>query len=101
MKKGDYVVVHPHGFPHMKAVAQVAIISDNKRAIAVGFDERPPFHTQIKDPLAIAIHPEYGIMLFAHREAIDGIPVGPWIEMVGGGHYEIEETGSIKPPDGQ
>lgn len=93
MKTDDYVNVHPHGKPKQKARAKIAFLSENLRAIAVGFDERPPF--ALGDPLSMAIHPEYGIMLFASREAIDGKPWGPWIEMVGGGHYEIEEIGEI------
>ncbi len=90
LQAGDTVRVFPHGKPECSALATVAICSENERAIAVGFDSRPPF--ALGDPLcAIAIHPEYGIMLFASREAIDGKPWGPWIEMIGGGHYEMEK----------
>jgi hypothetical protein len=29
--------------------------------------------------------------MFASREMLNGVPWGPWIEMIGGGHFEIEE----------
>jgi hypothetical protein len=90
MKNGDRVRVYPHGDPGKAAIATVAILSSNERAIAVGFDSRPPF--AIGDPLSMAVHPEHGIMLFASREASGGVPVGPWIEMLRGGHFEIEEA---------
>jgi hypothetical protein len=42
----------------------------------------------------MAFHPEHGIMLFATRGLINGQPGGPWVEMMGGGHFEIEDAGS-------
>lgn len=88
MKRDDEVLVYPHGNPKQAARARVALVSSNGRSIAVGFDERPPF--AIGDPLSMAIHPDYGIVLFAWRGVLDGKPWGPWVEMIGGGHYEIE-----------
>jgi hypothetical protein len=77
--------VYPEGKPGRKARATVAIVSANQRSIAVGFDERPPFVWG--DPLSMAIHPEFGIMLFASRDKSSG----PWIEMMGQERFEISE----------
>jgi hypothetical protein len=90
MKTGDRVHVYPHGDESKAAIATVAIYSSNGRAIAVGFDSRPPF--AIGNPLSMAIHPAYGIMLFASRAALNGAPWGPWVEMFGGGQFEIDEA---------
>jgi hypothetical protein len=91
LKTGDKVRVYPHGSPEQAAPAKVAILSENERAIAVGFDNRPPFAIDTNDPLAMTVHPDHGIMLFASREALNGVPWGPWIEIFGKGHFEIEE----------
>jgi hypothetical protein len=92
MTTGDKVRVFPMGRPDKAAIAEVAILSSNGRSIAVGFDSRPPF--PIGNPLSMAIHPEHGIMLFATRGLINGQPGGPWVEMMGGTHFEIEDAGS-------
>ena len=42
----------------------------------------------------MAIHPTYGVMMFALREEINGKAWGPWVEMFGGGHYEMESARS-------
>lgn len=83
---GDKVRVYPHGSPGQSALATVAICSENGRSIAVGFDSRPPF--ALSDP--VPIHPEYGFMMLASREALNGDPWGPWIEIFQDGHYEID-----------
>ena len=87
MKNGDVVRVHPHGSPEMATVGHIILIAENQRSIAVAFDSMPPFAFQ-KMPL-VGIHPEYGTVMLAYREA-----VGPWIEVGGQGHYEIEEEPS-------
>jgi hypothetical protein len=53
MKSGDKVRVYPHGDAGKAAIASVAILASNGRAIAVCFEDKPPF--AIADPLAI--HP--------------------------------------------
>lgn len=83
MNNGDQVIVFPEGKPERKARATVAIISANQRSIAVGFDERPDFVWG--DPLSMAIHPHFGIMLFASRPQ----PSGPWIEMMGEERFQV------------
>jgi len=88
MKRGDQVRVCPHGESRRSAVATVAIISENQLAIGVGFPDKPPF--AVNAPGSMAIHPQLGVMLFAHRETLNGKPWGPWVEIFGGGHYEIE-----------
>jgi hypothetical protein len=87
MKGGDCVQVYPHGKPELAADATVRICSANQCAIAVSFDARPPFAKG-----DVMIHSEFGIMLFAQREKLNGVPWGPWIEILGGGHFEIEEV---------
>lgn len=89
MKTHDRVRVYPHGNPALAAIGTAVVLSQNGRAIAVGFDERPPF--AIGDPLSMALHPEHGVMLFASRAELNGQPWGPWVEMLAGGHFEIEE----------
>lgn len=81
---GQHVRVFPHGSPEQTAIGTITLISGNQRSIAVSFDELPPFAFQ-RMPL-VGIHPEHGIVLLAYREE-----VGPWIELAGQGHYEIEE----------
>jgi hypothetical protein len=90
MKAGDKVRVWPHGDESQAAIATVALISANGCSIAVGFEEMPPFAFS-KAPV-IGIHPEFGVMMMASRQVLNGKPWGPWVEMAGGGHYEIEET---------
>ncbi|HEY1897037.1 MAG TPA: hypothetical protein VGG62_12220 [Terracidiphilus sp.] len=80
---GDWVTVYPHGKPEQSAVGIVSLISSNQRSIAVDFADKPPFISIREGAL---IGPD-GIMMLAFREA-----VGPWVEMLHGGHYEIEET---------
>ena len=84
MNNSDYVHVYPEGEPERKARAIVAIVSANQLSIAVGFDERPPF--EWGDPLSMAIHPQFGIMMFASR----AVPRGAWSEMMGHERFEIE-----------
>ena len=86
MKAGDTVRVYPHGHPEMTAEAAVALISNNERSIALTFADKPPF-MWIEGYM---IHPELGIVMLAGREELNGKPWGPWVEMIGGGHYEIE-----------
>jgi hypothetical protein len=88
MKNGDQVRVYPHGCEKLAAVGRIAIISKNERSIAVGFEDSPPF--AISPGGGMAIHPRFGVMLFATREVLNGQPWGPWVELIGGGHYEIE-----------
>jgi hypothetical protein len=91
MIKGEAVCVYPHGSPEQSAMGTVILISENQLAIAVGFDSVPPFAFR-SGP--VGFHPDHGVVLLAHRERIDGKPWGPWIELVNGGHYEIEEPPS-------
>jgi hypothetical protein len=88
LAKGQRVRVYPHGNPSQSALATVAIISQNQLSIAVGFGDKPPFAT-VKSG-GICVHPDYGVIMLASRVEIDGKPWGPWVETVGGGHYEIE-----------
>jgi hypothetical protein len=83
--KQQRVRVYPHGDESKAAVGKVIIISGNQRSIAVAFEHIPPFAFD-NGPLGVGINPEHGAMFFACR-----YEVGPWIEMMGMGHYEIEE----------
>jgi hypothetical protein len=85
IKTGQRVRVYPHGSPAKAAVGNVVLISSNQRAIAVCFEEVPPFAFSQELPL-IGIHPD-GIMLLACR-ADDAL--GPWVELASACHYEIE-----------
>jgi hypothetical protein len=85
IKTGQRVRVYPHGSPAKAAVGNVVLISSNQRAIAVCFEEVPPFAFSQELPL-IGIHPD-GIMLLACRP---DDPLGPWVELASACHYEIE-----------
>lgn len=85
------VRVWPHGSPDKAAIGIVAMISANQRSIAVSFWDPPPF--AVSGKAGVAIHPALGIMMLATRAEVDGKPWGPWVEMFGKGHYEIEEAG--------
>jgi hypothetical protein len=94
MKNGDIVSVYPHGKPELRADAIVQIASET--AIAVSFYDKPPF---VVCRTGMAVHPKYGCMLFARREILNGKPWGPWIEVFGDGHFEIEEVADGKKAD--
>ena len=88
MKVDELVIVYPHGSPELAAEATVVMISANERSIAVAFGDPPGFQTAGR---GIAIHPDFGVMLFAHRVELNGRPWGPWVELFHGGHFEIED----------
>lgn len=87
MNNGDQVRVYPHGAPELAAVAKIIIVG-NDASIAVAFGDKPPFATAGK---GLTLHPMFGVMMLARREILNGKPWGPWIELMGGGHYEMEE----------
>jgi hypothetical protein len=85
-RDGDTVRVYPHGRPNRNANGKVLMVSRNQRLIALSFEAKPPF--AVRDP--VPHNPEVGITLFLRREAMNGQPIGPWIECSFRGHYEIE-----------
>jgi len=87
MRTGDQVRVYPHGKPELAATGRVTLVSDNQLSIAVAFTDKPPFAIIGG---AMAIH-EGHLMLCAYREKLHDEPWGPWIELFGGSHFEIEE----------
>jgi hypothetical protein len=90
MTKGDLVTVYPHGSEELGWRARVEICSTNQRSIAIGFDTVPPF---LNTSQGVTMHMKTGkIVMLLSREAIGGKPWGPWVEIFGGGHYEIEEA---------
>ena len=84
MKQGDVVNVFPHGKPEQKALGTIVILSSNERQIAVAFDDKPPFATIHRDGMFLT-RDGGKLMFFATREE-----VGPWVEFMRQGHYEIE-----------
>jgi hypothetical protein len=90
---GQSVRVYPHGIPEQAVTGTVLLISGNQRSIAVAFGDLPPFAFE-RMPV-VGLHPQHGAMMVAMREAIDGKPWGPWIELGGGGHYEIEAEAEV------
>lgn len=62
---GDTVRVHPRDRPELAAPATVLLISDNGRAIAVAFEDKPPFPLSPRG--GMLVHPGYGIVLMATR----------------------------------
>jgi hypothetical protein len=90
IKTGDVVYVWPHGSDDQRALAKVLLLSSNGLSIAVSFEDRPPF---VLGP-TMAVHVSGGIVMMAGRTELEGKPWGPWVEIFGGGHYEIEIAGS-------
>lgn len=85
MKTGDTVWIHPHGSPQEAVAATIDLISNNERSIAVRLHNKPAW-CRIAD--GFLLHRDDGhIAMLLYREK-----VGPWIELVHRGHYEIEET---------
>jgi hypothetical protein len=85
MTAGSRVRVFPHGQPELAAVGTIRLISGSQRSIAVTFGDPPPFAFAQGAPMPV--HVEEGITFLAFREK-----VGPWIELLGMGHYEIEDA---------
>jgi hypothetical protein len=69
--EGSKVRVWPHGFPDKFALGKVRIWHKDGLRIAVIFPDRSLF--------------------IGKRINLNNKPWGPWIDMVNGGHYEIEE----------
>jgi len=85
VKAGDTVWIHPHGSPHLAVEATIDALSRNQRSIAVRLRHKPSW-CRIAD--GFFVHQEHAqIAMLLYREK-----VGPWIELVHKGHYEIEET---------
>ena len=85
MTRGEAVRVYPHGSPDQAATGSIIMISQNERAIAVAFGDKPPFAKG-----TVAFHSEFGVVFLAMRTTLNGETWGPWIETANGGHYEIE-----------
>ena len=94
MTKGDTVRIAPHGKPDASAAARVVIASENGLSIALEFEDMPPFSRRLLGGMgAIGVNVTNGrITMLLTRERLNGEPWGPWIEVMGGGHYEIEES---------
>ena len=90
IQNGGAVWVYPHGSPHEAVTATVDLISGNGRAIALRLNERPSW-CRITDGFFLH-RQDFRIAMLLAREAVDDEPIGPWIEVVGGGHYEITST---------
>lgn len=85
MKTGDTVWIYPHGSPRESFAATIDLLSSNGRSIALRLHGKPPW-CQIAD--GFILHQEdFRIAMLLYREK-----VGPWIEVVHHGHYEIEES---------
>lgn len=90
MKTGDLVTVYPHGHDELGWRGRVEICSRHQRALAIAFDKVPPF---LDTHLGVMQHMKTGrIVLLLEREQINGKPGGPWVEIFGGAHYEVEES---------
>ena len=85
MGRGDTVMVHPHGSPDQGVKATVDLISGNGCSIALRLHEKPSW---VRIAEGVLLHKEdLRIEMLLMRES-----VGPWIEVVHQGHYEIEEV---------
>jgi len=90
IQNGGTVWVYPHGRPDEAVTATVDLISGNGLSIAIRLSDKPSW-CRIAD--GFLLHTQYSqIEMLLMREAVDGQPVGPWIELARGGHYEIEQS---------
>lgn len=87
MRKGDTVRVWPYGRDGEASLGKVLSVSSGARAIVVSFGENPAFRSEAGQ----VVNSEHGVMLLAMRQAK---PWGPWIDLFGSGHYEIEPGNS-------
>jgi hypothetical protein len=85
VKTGATVWIHPHGSPQGAVPATVDLISSNGRSVALHLREKPPW-CRIADGFLMGKE-DFRIAVLLYREKI-----GPWIEMVHHGYYEIEES---------
>jgi hypothetical protein len=89
VKTGDTVKVYPHGKPGLASEGTVMVISGNQLAIGVSFTDKPAF--VVDQSGGLAIHRTTGdLILLANRIELRGVPWGPWVELFGQGHFEIE-----------
>lgn len=84
MSNADSVTIHPHGSPELRSRALVELISGNGRSIALRLQEVPVWAHFRDHGMFVHVHHAQIVMLLT-RET-----VGPWVEVVGGGHFEIE-----------
>ena len=92
MIRGDMVRIHPHGDPAAVADARVMLVSANQRSLALEFEEPPPFTVPLQPKGALGRNGgNLHVIMLLSRHELDGKPWGPWVEIKGGGHYEIEE----------
>jgi hypothetical protein len=82
INKGDVVWVHPHGSPAQAAQATVEVISANQKSIGLTLADKPEWVRVLEDGVLLG---PGGIVMLLMRESF-----GPWREIAGGGHYEIE-----------
>jgi len=85
MKIGDTVWIHPHGSPRDAVPATIDLISSNGLSIALHVRAKPPW-CKVRDD-SLPPQEDFRIAVLLYREKI-----GPWIEIVNHGHYEIEES---------
>lgn len=98
MTKGDTVRIAPHGKPDAGAQAKVVIASGNGLSIALEFEDVPPFSRRLLGGMGlIGVNVTNGrVTMLLTRERLNGVPWGPWIEVTGGGHYEIDEGVTVQ-----
>lgn len=83
--KGQAVSVSLHGEPDTASPGVVEIISDNQLSIAVRFADKPRW--SLAPGFFVSPH---GVILLAGRILANDQPWGPWVDVVSGGHFEIE-----------
>ncbi len=90
MNNGNEVWIHPHGSPLLAIRATIDLISQNQRSIALRLHQFPVWaHFRDAGMLFHTAHAQIEMLLT--REA-----VGPWVELMGGGHYEILEGNEFR-----
>jgi hypothetical protein len=90
IKAGDLVRVQASGGGRA-ATGKTILISANQLAIAVGFEDSPPF--RLSGVSGMAIHPVHGIVLFATRQTAES---RLWQEMIGGGEFSIDPVEPVQ-----
>lgn len=86
MIPGDKIRIYPHGSPEQAAEATVLLYGSKappEASLILVFDDMPAFASIRGGDIGLA--GSEIVMFLGHYGA------GPWVELFGGGHYEIEE----------
>jgi hypothetical protein len=90
MMAGERVRIYPHGYPDLITGATILTYDPDVPVLVLALPVATPF---VRSLSLVNIHPAKGVVMGLYRTRTrEGAFIGPWIEIHGGGHYEIEEV---------